>query len=88
MPRKALKESLQELREEVDLALKEPATDGLQEVRRKLDSILEEVDASEAASLEDGIHAVKDTIAELETSHPRITSALNQVMHLLSSVGI
>ena len=88
MPRKELKTSLEELQKEVDEALADKSERSLLEVREKLESIVAEIDETADDSLKNGLSGVKDSLSELEVSHPKITSAANQVMHLLSSMGI
>jgi hypothetical protein len=88
MPRKALKSSLEDLRNEVDAALQTQHAGSLKEVRARIDAIMHDLDATEDESIKAEVHGLQDAVSELEVSHPRITSALNQVMHLLSSLGI
>lgn len=88
MPRKALKSSLEDLRNEVDAALQAQDAVALKEVRARLDAIMEDIDDTADESIKAEVHGLQDAVSELEVSHPRITHALNQVMHLLSSLGI
>ncbi|MEQ9825120.1 MAG: DUF4404 family protein [Puniceicoccaceae bacterium] len=88
MPRKALKSSLEDLRNEVDAALQAQDAVALKEVRARLDVIMEDIDGTADESIKAEVHGIQDAVSELEVTHPRITSALNQVMHLLSSLGI
>lgn len=88
MPRKALKSSLEDLRNEVDAALQAQDAVALKEVRARLDVIMEDIDDTADESIKAEVHGIQDAVSELEVTHPRITSALNQVMHLLSSLGI
>lgn len=88
MPRKALKESLEDLRKEVEEAISDKTEASLLDVQSTLDSILSRIDETEDDSLKEGMSRVQDNLFELEVSHPKVTSALNQVMHLLSSMGI
>jgi len=88
MPRKELKTSLKELRKEIDAAIADHSESSLQEVRSKLDAILSDIDETADDSIKAGVSGIDESLSELEVSHPKITSALNQVMHLLSSIGI
>jgi len=88
MPRNALKDSIEELRNEVDSSITSQSETSLVDIRRKLDALIAQIDETEDVKLREGISGVQSSVSELEVSHPKITSALNQVMHLLSSMGI
>ena len=87
MSEKQLRESLVELRSELDRLAAEEAN-----VRARLNSL--------AASVETHVHAPQDSahhdslvrelrqsILELELSHPRATAILNQITAALSNIG-
>jgi len=88
MPRKVLKTSLEELKKEVNEAIQDRSESSLEEVRVKLDAILDDIDELADESIKEDVKRIDESLSELEVSHPKITNALNQVMHLLSSVGI
>ena len=88
MARKVLKTSLEELKKEVNEAIQDRTESSLEEVRVKLDAILDGIDELADESIKEDVKGIDDSLSELEVSHPKITNALNQVMHLLSSVGI
>lgn len=88
MPRNQIKTTLQEIKDEIaGISDSEKKTE-LESLEKKLDVVMAQMDATEDSSLKELFNDVEDSVSELEVSHPRITSALNQVMSLLSSLGI
>lgn len=88
MPRNAIKASLLELKEN----LKDVAASGvfpdIEELDSRLGLIIDDIEDSSDDSLKEGIGSIQASVSGLELSHPKITSTLNQIMNMLSSLGI
>jgi F420-dependent methylenetetrahydromethanopterin dehydrogenase len=88
MPRNAIKSSLQDLKAELVPILEETGDSNLEPIQKKLDAILEEIDETNDSNLRSLVENLNDSIYEAEVSHPRITAFTNQIMSLLSNLGI
>jgi hypothetical protein len=88
MPQNLIRPKLEALRSELDSDAQALQTDSVVSLRRKLDDLIRDLDEADAESLPHRVKAIQDHVADLEISHPKVTSALNQVSHLLSSLGI
>lgn len=88
MPRNALKASLLDLKEDLKEVVSTGVFPELDDVDSKLDSIIADVDSTSDAALKEVVGGIHQNVSELEISHPRATSTLNQIMQLLSSLGI
>lgn len=88
MPRNAIKASLLELKEN----LKDVAASGvfpeIDELDSRLGLIIDEIEDSSDDSLKERVGSIQTSVSDLELSHPKTTSTLNQIMNLLSSLGI
>lgn len=88
MPDKRLRESLSELRSELERLEAEEA-----QVRERLDALISGVetrldepdDTDQHQSL---VEEVRQSISQLEVSHPRATAILNEIMVTLGNMGI
>lgn len=88
MPDKRLRQSLNELRSELERLEAEEA-----QVRERLDALISGVETrleqpDDAAHHQSLVQDVRDTIAEFEVSHPRTTAILNEIMVTLGNMGI
>ena len=88
MPRKEIKASLLELNKKLKDMVDSGKSPELEEIKQKLDNVLDEIDDWTDDSLKEVVGGVKESIAEMEGSHPSITSTLNQLMNMLSNLGI
>ena len=88
MPRKEIKASLLELKEKLKDLIESGKSPELEEMKQKLDTVLDDIDDWTDDSLKEVVSGVKESIAEMEGSHPSITSTLNQLMNMLSNLGI
>ncbi|NIM27515.1 MAG: DUF4404 family protein [Gammaproteobacteria bacterium] len=83
-----LRQSLQELRSELDRLEAEEA-----QIRERLDTLIAGVETrldkpEDAAHHESLIEDIRQSIAQFEVSHPRTTAILNQIMVTLGNMGI
>ena len=88
MTDKQLQDKLEKLRREVDrVAGDDPGA------REQLDRLIGDIEKRLALPSDSELHdnlllGLKDTISQFETDHPRATAILNDIMVLLSNVGI
>lgn len=88
MPDKRLRQSLNELRSELERLEAEEA-----QVRERLDALISGVETrleqpDDAAHHQSLVQDVRQTISEFEVSHPRATAILNEIMVTLGNMGI
>ena len=85
--RESIKESIEELKCEVaNLPSEErESRDKLIELVQELET---ELDNRELDSFDDFIEPLSDSISTFETSHPKLTQLINNVMNTLSGIGI
>ena len=88
MPRNEIKASLLELQEKLKDLVESGKSPELEEMKHKLDTVLAEIDDWTDDSLKEVVGGVKESITDMEGSHPSITSTLNQIMNMLSNLGI
>jgi uncharacterized coiled-coil DUF342 family protein len=86
MPKRQIKSALESLHEELGSATENPAS--IAEIREKIGSMIAVVEDESNESLMERVAQIQETVSEVEVSHPKITATINQVMHLLSSMGI
>jgi len=60
----------------------------LRRVRREVQGLLEGTGEGAPVLSERGLEGLADAVAQWETRHPRLTQALQQVVDLLSDMGI
>lgn len=87
MPDKKLRQSLTELRAELGRLEAEEA-----KVRARLDAVIASVEThvdapDDAAHHESLVEDLRESILELEVSHPRATTILNQIAAALGNIG-
>ena len=85
---KRLRQSLGELRSELERLESEEA-----EVRERLDALISGVETrldepEDSAQHHSLVQDVRQSIAQLEVSHPRTTAILNEIMVTLGNMGI
>jgi len=88
MPDKQLRQSLSELRSELEQLEAEEA-----QVRERLDALISGVETRLDEPEDSGQHQslvedVRQSISQLEVSHPRATAILNEIMVTLGNMGI
>jgi hypothetical protein len=88
MPRNAIKSSLQDLKADLAPIMEETGNSALEPIQSKLDSILEEIDETNDAHLRALLENLNDSVYQAEISHPKLTAYTNQIMSLLSNLGI
>ncbi len=85
--RESVQESIKELKSEIADLQGEDL-----EAKNKLSSIVEELESElesrELDSFDDFIEPLSESISNFETSHPRITEIINNMMSTLSGIGI
>jgi chromosome segregation ATPase len=85
--RESVQESIEELKSEIvdlqgeDLESKNKLTAIVKELETELES-------RELDSFDDFIEPLNESISNFETSHPRITEIINNIMSTLSGIGI
>jgi predicted nuclease with TOPRIM domain len=88
MPDKQLRQSLNELRSELERLETEEA-----QVRERLDALISGVETrldepEDSDQHQTLVEDVRQSISQLEVSHPRTTAILNEIMVTLSNMGI
>jgi predicted nuclease with TOPRIM domain len=88
MPDKKLRQSLNELRSELERLETEEA-----QVRERLDALISGVETrldepEDSDQHQTLVEDVRQSISQLEVSHPRTTAILNEIMVTLSNMGI
>lgn len=88
MPDKRLRQSLEELRAELERLEAEEA-----QVRERLDALISGVETrlekpDDTAHHQSLVQDVRQSISEFEVSHPRATAILNEIMVTLGNMGI
>lgn len=88
MPDQKLRQSLDELRSELERLEAEEA-----KIRERLDSLISSVETrlekpEDTAHHQSLVQDVRESISEFEVSHPRTTEILNQIMVTLGNMGI
>jgi len=88
MPDKQLRQSLNELRSELERLETEEA-----QVRERLDALISGVETrldepEDPDQHQTLVEDVRQSITQLEVSHPRTTAILNEIMVTLSNMGI
>ena len=83
-----LRESLEELRSELDRLEAEEA-----QIRERLDALISGVETrldqpEDAAHHQSLLQDLRQSISQFEVSHPRATAILNQIMVTLGNMGI
>lgn len=83
-----LRESLEELRSELDRLESEEA-----QIRERLDALISGVETrldmpEDAAHHQSLLQDLRQSISQFEVSHPRTTAILNQIMVTLGNMGI
>ncbi|OVE75590.1 hypothetical protein BVX97_04170 [bacterium E08(2017)] len=85
--RESVKESLEELKAEIA-----NLDDGDSDSQDKLNALVKdleiEIDSREQDVFDDFMDPLKDSVSNFETSHPKITSIINNIMSTLSGIGI
>jgi predicted nuclease with TOPRIM domain len=88
MPDKKLRQSLNELRSELERLEAEEA-----QVRERLDALISGVETrldepEDSDQHQTLVEDVRQSISQLEVSHPRATAILNEIMVTLGNMGI
>ena len=88
MPDDRLRQSLSELRSELERLEAEEA-----QVRERLDALIAGVEMhlaqpADSAQQQSLVEDVRQSISQLEVSHPRTTAILNEIMVTLGNMGI
>ena len=88
MPDDRLRQSLSELRSELERLEAEEA-----QVRERLDALIAGVEMhldqpADSARQQSLVEDVRQSISQLEVSHPRTTAILNEIMVTLGNMGI
>jgi predicted nuclease with TOPRIM domain len=88
MPDERLRQSLNELRSELERLEAEEA-----QVRERLDALISGVEMhldrpDDNAQHQSLVEDVRQSISQLEVSHPRATAILNEIMVTLGNMGI
>lgn len=88
MPDERLRQSLNELRSELERLEAEEA-----QVRERLDALISGVEMrlekpDDNAQHQSLVEDVRQSISQLEVSHPRATAILNEIMVALGNMGI
>ena len=88
MPDDRLRQSLSELRSELERLETEEA-----QVRERLDALIAGVEMhlaqpADSAQQQSLVEDVRQSISQLEVSHPRTTAILNEIMVTLGNMGI
>jgi len=88
MPDKQLRQSLDELRSELERLEAEEA-----QVRERLDALISGVETrlekpDDTAHHQSLVQDVRHSISEFEVTHPRATAILNEIMVTLGNMGI
>ena len=88
MPDDRLRQSLSELRSELERLEAEEA-----QVRERLDALIAGVELhlaepADSARQQSLVEDVRQSISQLEVSHPRTTAILNEIMVTLGGMGI
>jgi predicted nuclease with TOPRIM domain len=88
MPDKQLRQSLNELRSELERLETEEA-----QVRERLDALISGVETrldepEDSDQHQTLVEDVRQSISQLEVSHPRATAILNEIMVTLGNMGI
>jgi prefoldin subunit 5 len=83
MPHKDLKDTITELKSELEQTPKETSL-----LEQELEKAREEIERYTPEAIHHLVQTLQDEAEEFEAEHPRVTALINQLMSALSNLGI
>lgn len=85
--RESIKESIEELKTEI-ASLPSDERESRDKLIELVQELEDELENRELDSFDDFIEPLSDSISSFETSYPKVTQLINNVMNTLSGIGI